>query len=341
MTLLRRFPNVDGAQLELPLSDAPPAEPAGKPPANPFGNPSANPAGTRLGNPLGTPFGKLPDNQSANPQANPATNPVATHPSAGPAAAPNPPATDPASFLLRPDSRMLRVGERNLHYGLKRSARRTIGFTIDDRGLSVTAPRWVSLADIESAILEKQRWIFAKLGEWQQREAKRVLPTVQWRDGATLPFLGKPVTLSLDSPVGALLFDADRRVLHLALPANAAAQQIQDRVQGWLQHQARRLLAERLEVYAARLGVRHTGFALTSAATRWGSCTADGKIRLNWRLIHFPLSVIDYVAAHELAHLKEMNHGPEFWQAVESIFPEFREVRRQMKGHSPEHVPAL
>ncbi|MEH6303933.1 DUF45 domain-containing protein, partial [Salmonella enterica subsp. enterica serovar London] len=72
------------------------------------------------------------------------------------------------------------------------------------------------------------------------------------------------------------------------------------------------------------LGVRHSAYALSSAATRWGSCTADGKIRLNWRLVHFPLSLIDYVVAHELAHLKEMNHSPRFWDTVESIFPEFR-----------------
>ncbi|GJG93917.1 M48 family metallopeptidase [Cupriavidus pauculus] len=240
-----------------------------------------------------------------------------------------------------PNGRVLQVGERTLHYSLKRSSRRTIGFTVDDRGLSITAPRWVTQVDVEAAILEKQRWIFTKLGEWRHREARRVLPTVQWRDGATLPFLGKPITLRLESPAGVLLFDADTRVLHLAMPAHAEEQQVKDRVQGWLQNQARRLLPERLDVYAARLGVRHTGFALTSAATRWGSCTADGKIRLNWRLMHFPLSMIDYVAAHELAHLKEMNHGPRFWETVESIFPEFRDARAQLRAHPPELLPTF
>ncbi|MGO4304846.1 M48 family metallopeptidase [Cupriavidus sp. RAF12] len=241
----------------------------------------------------------------------------------------------------QPNARALHVGERTLHYTLKRSSRRTIGFTVDDRGLSITAPRWVTLADVEAAILEKQRWIFNKLGEWRHREARRVLPTVQWREGASLPFLGKPITLQLESPAGALLFDADTRVLHLALPTHADEQQIKDRVQGWLQYQARRLLVERLEIYADKLGVRHTGFALTSAATRWGSCTADGKIRLNWRLMHFPLSMIDYVAAHELAHLKEMNHGPRFWETVESIFPEFRDARAQLRAHPPELLPTF
>lgn len=255
-------------------------------------------------------------------------------------AQPVPPASQPWP-QPQPNARRLLVGERGVHYTLKRSSRRTIGFTVDDRGLSITAPRWVTLADIESAIFEKQRWIFNKLGEWQHREARRVLPTVQWREGASLPFLGKPITLKLESPTGVLVFDADSRILHLALPVHADEQQIKDRVQGWLQHQAKRLLAQRLDIYADKLGVRHSAFALTSAATRWGSCTADGKIRMNWRLMHFPLSMIDYVAAHELAHLKEMNHSPRFWDTVASIFPEFRDARAQLRAHPPELLPTF
>ena len=270
----------------------------------------------------------------ATPPAQPTQQPLlAPDVPAGPTADVWPPAL--------PNSRVLQVGERTLYYSLKRSSRRTIGFTVDDRGLSITAPRWVTLVDVEAAILEKQRWIFTKLGEWRHRETRRVLPTVQWRDGATLPFLGQPITLQLESPAGVLCFNADTRVLHLALPGHAEEQQVKDRVQGWLQNQARRLMAERLDVYADKLGVRHTGFALTSAATRWGSCTADGKIRLNWRLMHFPLSMIDYVAAHELAHLKEMNHGPRFWETVESIFPEFRDARAQLRAHPPELLPTF
>ncbi len=85
----------------------------------------------------------------------------------------------PAWPAPRPDGRSLALGERTVHYGLKRSSRRTIGFIIDDRGLSITAPRWVSLADIEAAIVEKQRWIFNKLGEWHHRQSRKVLPEVQ------------------------------------------------------------------------------------------------------------------------------------------------------------------
>ncbi|CAJ0810492.1 hypothetical protein LMG19087_00797 [Ralstonia wenshanensis] len=252
-----------------------------------------------------------------------------------------PPALDFSTAPLGPNQRRLTLGERALIYNLKRSSRRTIGFVIDDRGLSITAPRWVTLAEIEHAIAEKQKWIFAKLAEWRANAARRMLPPMEWQDGAGLPFLGKTITLKLESPIGALMFNADTSMLHLGLPPSTTEQQIKDRVQGWLQTQARRLFGERLEVYAERLGVRHSAYALSSAATRWGSCTADGKIRLNWRLVHFPLSLIDYVVAHELAHLKEMNHSPRFWDTVESIFPEFREAREQLRSHPPEYLPAF
>jgi len=245
---------------------------------------------------------------------------------------------------LAPDGTKLRsitIGPRTLHYVLKRSARRSIGFAIDSTGLMITAPRWVTLADIETAITEKQRWIFTKLIEWQTRVEQRALPKVDWKDGAEVPYLGQPVRVKLGSPQGTLAFNADEAALQVPLPLQADPQQIKDRVQGWLQGEAKRLFGERLAIYAEKLGVNYRAYALSSAATRWGSCSSDGKIRLNWRLIHFPLSIIDYVVAHELAHLREMNHSPRFWQTVESIFPEFREARQTLKSHPPELLPTL
>ncbi len=243
---------------------------------------------------------------------------------------------------LAPDGsrlRTLELGARSLQYRLKRSSRKSIGFAIDATGLTITAPRWVTIADIENAIVEKQRWIFTKLVEWQTRVEQRTLPRVEWRDGAELPYLGKPMRVRLGA--GALGFDEATRVLSLPLPPHADAQQIKDRVTGWLQSEATRIFGERLKVYAERLGVTFRSYALSSAMTRWGSCSSEGRIRLNWRLIHFPLSIVDYVVAHELAHLREMNHSPRFWQTVESIFPEFREARKQLKQHPPEMVPGM
>jgi predicted metal-dependent hydrolase len=249
----------------------------------------------------------------------------------------------PAPTTLPDGSRLRHVmlGQRVLPYRLKRSSRRTIGFVIDGTGLTVTSPRWVTLTDIEHAISDKQTWIVNKLTEWQGRAERRALPDIEWTDGAELPYLGKPIRVAITSSTGSLHFDEKAQVLSLGLPASADAQQVKDRVQGWLQTEAKRVFAPRLDLYAQRLGVTYTKFGLSSASTRWGSCTSDGKIRLNWRLIHFPMSIIDYVVAHELAHLREMNHSSRFWETVASIFPEFREARHTLKNHPPELLPAL
>ncbi len=271
--------------------------------------------------------------------ATPATPAPATAPPATPAAGAPAAPLDPGPARDRSRVRTFAIDSRVLEYRLKRSARRTIGFTIDGSGLSITAPRWVTLTDIEAAIAEKQRWIFAKLAEWKTRTEQRALPQIDWRDGAQLPYLGKTVTIALGA--SAVAFDTDTLRLSLPLPAQADMQQIKDRVQGWLQGEAKRIFGERLAVYAQGLGVTYSTYALSSAATRWGSCSSDGRIRLNWRLIHFPMSIIDYVVAHELSHLREMNHSPAFWQTVESIFPEFREARHTLKHHPPELLPSL
>ncbi len=236
--------------------------------------------------------------------------------------------------------RRMHILDHILEYRLLRSKRRSIGFLIDDEGLRITAPRWVTIAEIESAIHEKQRWIFAKLVERRERSARRLQPQMQWCDGATLPYLGGDVTLRiLTEQRAGIAFNEETRELAVCLPPEAEEQQLKDRVQGWLQTEAKRIFAERLPLYAEKLGVTYQKFSLSSATTQWGSCTADGRIRLNWRLIHFSLPLIDYVVAHELAHLREMNHSPRFWSTVQSVFPGFQAAKKALREHAPETLP--
>jgi predicted metal-dependent hydrolase len=245
-----------------------------------------------------------------------------------------------APTLTPKGKRRIQVGNYELDYTLVRSKRRSIGFLIGDDGLRLTAPKWVTIAEIESAIREKQQWIFTKLNERRERSARRLQPQMQWCDGAAMPYLGADITLRIVATQSAgVAFDTELRVLTVCLPADASEQQLKDRVQGWLQLEAKRLFAERLPIYAEKLQVSYHSFALSSATTQWGSCTADGKIRLNWRLIHFTLPLIDYVIAHELAHLREMNHSPKFWATVQSIFPEFQEAKKALRDHAPETLP--
>jgi predicted metal-dependent hydrolase len=231
------------------------------------------------------------------------------------------------------------LGPHRLAYELRRARRRSIGFTVGPEGLAVSAPRWVGLAEIESALRSKEGWILRKLQEQQERQRRQLAARVDWRDGATVPFLGETVILLLDPrATGAVLHSADdtlpgvpRLTLHLGLPVEARPEQVRDAVQSWLQRQARRVFEERCAIYAQRLGVQLRRLSISSAATRWGSASADGSIRLNWRLVHFGLPVIDYVVAHELAHLREMNHSPAFWGVVRSVLPGYEQARALLR----------
>jgi len=118
-----------------------------------------------------------------------------------------------------------------VHYRLRRARRRSIGFVIDDSGLTISAPRWVTLRDIEAAIREKERWIWAKLVQWREWRARRKLPTVLFADGGVLPFLGGEVVLRLGRApdVTRLVETNARREVWVALPADAGEQQVRGR----------------------------------------------------------------------------------------------------------------
>ncbi|MFT4189956.1 MAG: SprT family zinc-dependent metalloprotease [Comamonas sp.] len=241
-------------------------------------------------------------------------------------------------------------------YLLIRAPRRSIGFLIDGDGLRVRAPRAARQADIEQALREKADWIVRKLREFGQRQQQRQSGRLVWQDGMQLPYLGQPLTVRLGpgplaAPVLIVRRGRDRiglrlqreaegngsAVLWVGLPAQAPGEALRELVAAWLQHQARALFEQRLAVYAPALAVRWTRLALTNARTRWGSATSTGHIRLNWRLVHFRLPVIDYVVAHELAHLRVMDHSPRFWQTVASVMPDYAARRQELRqGAVPE-----
>lgn len=267
-------------------------------------------------------------------------------------AAPSPPATTtrlhPAEFRHPQADRELRLQGHVVAYALRRARRRSIGFVVGTEGLSVNAPRWVGIGDIEAALQAKAAWILRKLGEQRERGQRLQAARVDWRDGTTLPFLGETVQVMLDplargaqleaSPEPAEPRDPSAprpprapRLLRVGLPHTATPPQIRDLVQSWLQRQARQVFEQRCRHFAEQLGVRCTRLSLSSAQTRWGSASASGAIRLNWRLVHFGLATIDYVVAHELAHLREMNHSPRFWDVVRSVMPDYEQAMGPLK----------
>ncbi|MBV8469066.1 MAG: M48 family metallopeptidase [Burkholderiaceae bacterium] len=256
--------------------------------------------------------------------------PVVAPPLSTPPQAPNP-TPNPAA---RGERSVLLDGSHRVAYTLRRARRRTIGFAVGPEGLAVSAPRWVLLADIESALQEKSGWILRKLVEQRERAERLQASRIEWRDGAELPYLGGHLRMRLDASRSGAVLDAATGVLHVGLSPLAEPAQLRDVVQAWLQRQARAHFEPRCREFAVRLGVQMKQLRLSSAQTRWGSASADGTIRLNWRLVHYAPAIIDYVVVHELAHLREMNHSPRFWDVVRSVMPDFETARGLLREES-------
>ena len=239
------------------------------------------------------------------------------------------PRSTKAPRLSLATERRVVVGNQLLVYQLHRVRRRSIGFQVNEHGLAIRAPRWVALKEIEAAIIQNQRWIFAKQVEWRAWCERLRQSATRFVDGGVVRYLGEPMTLRLG--YASTLVDPALIELRLALPLAAPEPDVRQALKEWLQLQAHSIIGERLAGFADRIPARFAGWRLSSARTQWGSCSRDGRVRLNWRLVHFEGAVIDYVIAHELAHLHELNHSPRFWNEVARLLPGYEAARDRIR----------
>ncbi|MCW5624931.1 MAG: M48 family metallopeptidase [Burkholderiales bacterium] len=229
--------------------------------------------------------------------------------------------------------RRIALRGREVSFVLKRSQRRQrIAFLVDDAGLSVHAPWRASEQAVETAIHGAARWILGKLDEWSHRAPAR---TRTWTDGDTIEYLGRPVTLSLvHEPTLSLAELTDPETLRIRLPRPEDPIAVRAAAIKWYRRHAERHFPDRVMVYADLLGVERPKILLSDAAGRWGSCNSKGEVRLNWRLMQAPTELVDYVIAHEVAHLLHMNHSARFWRAVGRIFPDYETARAELSAQS-------
>ena len=212
---------------------------------------------------------------------------------------------------------------------LRRSARRSFALQVDHRGARVAVPLRTPLGEVERFVHSHGRWLLDRL---QARAAARPSPVLDVVDGATVPLFGRALTLRLRegriTRWRPLTDDREELLLPTAVdPLRALLRALQARALAWYRG--------RIEEYCHRLGLPVPAVRLSNARTRWGSCSSRSGIRLHWRLIHLPLGLIDYVVAHEVAHLVEMNHSPRFWSVVESLYPDHVAARKALRQAAP------
>ncbi|MEO8137150.1 MAG: SprT family zinc-dependent metalloprotease [Betaproteobacteria bacterium] len=219
-------------------------------------------------------------------------------------------------------------------YRLIRSRRRTIGGEIAYGGAVVRAPHWVRIADIQAFLHENAEWIRKKLGDW--RIARAEVRPEDWRDGGLVRHEGKDLRLSV--------FRTRRRVsehdlfdLRIGIP-NPTEERIREAVEEWLRAEALAAFPERVARCCAALLLPVPDVRLSNSRTQWGSCErrpGRALIRLQWRLIQLAPELADYIVAHEVSHLCEMNHSPQFWAIVGRLYPDYREAEKRLRVLAP------
>ena len=226
---------------------------------------------------------------------------------------------------------------REIDYQLKRTRRRTIGLKIDHAGLQVSVPidfpRNFPDTQIDVLLQTKADWILKKLAIWQNK--KRLNQTSVLQIKTLYPLLGdfwRP-EVEASGQIQMVPVMDNGRTSSSNLTFHITPEQFQKWINAWYRQQAVICFGERIELYADKLNVSKPSFKLSQAKTRWGSCSSRGMIRLNWRLVQLPQYLVDYVVAHELCHLIEMNHSPRFWECVAAIYPDYQRARAKLREY--------
>ena len=233
----------------------------------------------------------------------------------------------------------------SIPYAIRRSDRaRRARIVVDRDGVEVVVPRRMALREVEPFVAEKEAWIQRTLRRYQQADAHG--PRVELRDGGSVPYLGRDLVLRVRVEPGRVRPHVALREraapgdlqLELAPPSElhvkvGRAAELRDALERWYRRRAREEIAPRLEAATARAGTSYSRLTIRAQRTRWASCSEDGGMSFNWRLLLAPEEVLDYVVEHEVAHLEVMGHSRRFWALVERRCPDYRRHERWLRRY--------
>jgi len=217
--------------------------------------------------------------------------------------------TEPSTIVVKFGSQIFAIRLRR-H---RRARRYTLRIHPSDREAILTMPPRGTIADARDFAHRHGGWIAARLG--------RLPKAAPFQPGVTVPLRGVPHKIVHRAGVRGTVWtetrDSGERILCVA----GGLEHIDRRVHDFLKREARNDLHKAADAYASELGVKVKRISIRDQSSRWGSCTSAGSLSFSWRLILAPSYVLDYLAAHEVAHLVEMNHSPRFWKVASAAIP--------------------
>lgn len=223
-------------------------------------------------------------------------------------------------------------GNRKIEYTHQSSSRRkTLSISVDQKGVQVTSPAKTCPSKVEEVLHRKAPWIIKQLADFEEMQTE--VKQKAFLSGEKLPYLGRYYRLKVkqtDCNKPSFRFYQSRFVVDL--PSNIAEEEHRDILYplyvNWVKERANSYAHNRIKRFTLKLQLEPKKIIIKDQEQRWGSCTPAGNILLNWRIFLAPPSVIDYVLAHELVHLKHMNHSKEYWETLRMLLPDY-ELRKE------------
>jgi len=235
------------------------------------------------------------------------------------------------------EHRAVTFGQTTIQYTIeRRPRRRTVAIAVDAlEGVSLKAPDDLPVEQIDMVVYNKGAWIVQRMADI--REVTATYHPRQYVSGESYLYLGRQYRLKVTHSSGIKHPRAklSGRYLEVQLPDTLPSSEhkgaIQKVIMQWYRKRAAARIPVRVARYAEMIGVAPPPILIRDQQKRWGSCSRDGELRFNWRIIMAPMSLVDYVVVHELCHLKERNHSPAFWKWLRLMMPEYEERKGRLR----------
>lgn len=211
---------------------------------------------------------------------------------------------------------------------IRTNRRKSVDIRVEDGAVSVVVPVCTSAEKIDLLLAAKRQWIKEKIA--LQRELNPV-STKQYVSGEAFPYLGRNYRLKVEAGNFAPVKLLNGRLVVTVPNGSEQPHMIRNALVRWYKRQAEQKLTEKVKRFAPMVGVEPAGVGIRTFKSRWGSCTAKGKLEFNWLIMMAPNRMVDYVVIHELCHLIRHDHSPEFWREMARVMPEYLRCREWLK----------
>lgn len=233
----------------------------------------------------------------------------------------------PQQLSLLPENQILfALNDQIISINLERKQRKRLVLKVTPEGVCVSAPLNASNEIIRQFIESNKDWL--------SRKYKDLMPLLrpknEWTHGGKFLYLGEYVSIECSEGVFSPVLNGKV----LKIPSTNDSLKVRDYCVSWLYLMALDILNKRTQFYVSKTQNSFMQIKLSKSTATWGRCSSKKEIQLNWRLIHLPIKLIDYVIVHELAHLKHLDHSRKFWTEVQRTLPNYEELDKEMKRYS-------